>query len=125
MECGDLVYDQVARVVGEFRGPAGPYVMLRPVGGGREWQAHPDDLRPATPSERLSAGVRVANGRAARALAPHAPVPDLSGPPAPVPHCLECALLAEQRRAARVRFDGSAESDANVLLRRHLDGDHA
>ncbi|MEU1225411.1 hypothetical protein [Streptomyces sp. NPDC005828] len=122
MEPGAWVYDQVAGVVGEFKGAAGPYVMLRPVGGGREWQADPADVRPATPAERLSAGVRAANERS-RAEAPE-PVPDLSRPPEPVPHCFECALLVRDRRGARERFDHSAVTDVNVLLRRHLWQDH-
>ncbi|MEW1904211.1 hypothetical protein [Streptomyces sp. NPDC086147] len=123
-ERGALVYDQVARVVGEFRGKAGPYAMLRPVGGGREWQADPADLRPATPAERLSAGVRAANDRARAGAEATAPVPDLSHPPRPVPHCVACALLVRERREARERFDRSAETDANVLMRRHLARDH-
>ncbi|MGW5780482.1 hypothetical protein [Streptomyces sp. NPDC003863] len=122
MERGAWVYDQVACVVGEFKGSAGPYAMLRPVGGGREWQADPADLRPATPAERLSAGVRAANERARGPQAQ--PVPDLSRPPEPVPHCVACALLVRERREARGRFDHSAVTDANVLLRRHLWQDH-
>ncbi|MGW7431335.1 hypothetical protein ACWGIN_17485 [Streptomyces sp. NPDC054861] len=112
MDDGGLVYDPVARRVGEYRGTAGPYAMLRPVGGGREWQADPERVRPATPAERLSAGVRAANERAGAAY-------DLSRPPVPAPDCAECAELAEGRTAARLRFDWSAETDANVLLRRH------
>ncbi|MEU9996087.1 hypothetical protein [Streptomyces sp. NPDC050848] len=112
------MYDQVARVVGEFRGSVGPYAMLRPVGGGREWQADPRALRPATPEERLSAGVRAANARARTRTV------DPDRPPAPVPDCEACAGLAAQRREARARYDGSAETDANVLLRRHLRQDH-
>ncbi|MFE8941841.1 hypothetical protein ACFYNX_30730 [Streptomyces sp. NPDC007872] len=123
-ERGALVYDQVAHVVGEFRGRAGPYAMLRPVGGGREWQADPADLRPATPAERLSAGVRAADDRTRAGTEAAAPVPDLSRPPRPVPHCVACALLVRERREARERHDRSAETDANVLMRRHLARDH-
>ncbi|MDX2680716.1 hypothetical protein [Streptomyces soliscabiei] len=47
---------------------AGPYAMLRPVGGGREWEADPALIRPATPAERLSANVKAANLRAVREL---------------------------------------------------------
>ncbi|MFF5767560.1 hypothetical protein ACFY8F_34185 [Streptomyces tanashiensis] len=122
MESGAWVYDQVAGAVGEFKGNAGPYAMVRPVGGGREWQADPADLRLATPAERLSAGVRVANDRARAGVAQ--PVPDLSRPPEPVPRCVACALLARERRKAQGRFDHSAVTDANVLLRRHLWQDH-
>ncbi|MFE4608588.1 hypothetical protein ACFRK5_09540 [Streptomyces niveus] len=40
---------------GEFRGLAGRYWLLRPVGGGPEWKAEPDGLREPTPTERLRA----------------------------------------------------------------------
>ncbi|MFG2329356.1 hypothetical protein ACGFMM_07000 [Streptomyces sp. NPDC048604] len=128
MECGDVLYDEAACVVGEFRGIAGPFALLRPLGGGGpEWQADPADLRPASPEERLRAGVRAANGRTAReaAAGPQEPVPDLGRPPEPLRHCVPCALLAEQRRAARLRGDRSAETDANVLLRRHFAQEHS
>jgi hypothetical protein len=52
---------------------------VRPVGGGREWQADPAALRLATDQERLSAGVRAANDRA-RAAVP-APGPPLTDGP--------------------------------------------
>ncbi|MFI8824098.1 hypothetical protein [Streptomyces sp. NPDC053431] len=116
-ECGAYLYDPVARKVGEYRGQAGPYAMLRPLGGGREWQADPERVRPATPAERLSAGVRAANEQASVTY-------ELSRPPVPVPHCVECGELAAARAAARARFDWSAETDANVLLRRHQGESH-
>ncbi|MFF9017980.1 hypothetical protein ACF09C_34110 [Streptomyces sp. NPDC014870] len=115
------MYDKVACVVGEFRGSVGPYAMLRPVGGGREWQADPATLRPATPEERLSAGVRAANTRTYTRTR----TVDPDRPPTPVPDCEVCADLAVRRRQARACFDGSAETDANVLLRSHLRQDHA
>ncbi|MFJ3584377.1 hypothetical protein ACIPPS_19400 [Streptomyces sp. NPDC090127] len=111
-ECGGFVYDPEARRVGEYRGEAGPYAMLRPVGGGREWQADPALVRPATPAERLSAEVGAANRWAGAEY-------ETRRPPAPVPGCGECAELAAGRAAARGRFDWSAETDANVLLRWH------
>ncbi|WP_265861260.1 hypothetical protein [Streptomyces sp. SKN60] len=111
-ERGDFLYDVVARKVGEYRGVAGPYAMLRPIGGGREWQADPEKVRPATRDERITAGVRAVNERASATY-------ELMRPPAPVPSCAECDELALSRAAARERFDWSAETDANVLLRRH------
>ncbi|MFD4141587.1 hypothetical protein [Streptomyces sp. NPDC058572] len=48
---------------GEFRGLAGPYWSLRPVGGGSEWEANPEQVRPATPAERLSAKTARENAR--------------------------------------------------------------
>ncbi|MGR8010319.1 hypothetical protein [Streptomyces hypolithicus] len=65
-ERGALVYDPVARKVGEYRDKAGPYAILRPVGVGCEWKADPKQIRPATPAERMSAGVKAANNRAGR-----------------------------------------------------------
>ena len=61
-EIGDVVYDEVTRRVGELRGRVGPYWQLRPVGGGREWDA-PGPIRHATAAEKLSAGVALANAR--------------------------------------------------------------
>lgn len=61
-EIGDVVYDEVTRKVGELMGHVGPYWQLRPVGGGREWDAR-GSIRPATTAEKLSAGVALANAR--------------------------------------------------------------
>jgi hypothetical protein len=47
--------------VGEVIGREGPYVQLRPLGGGREWDVPPEDVRAATPRERLRAKVALAN----------------------------------------------------------------
>jgi hypothetical protein len=64
-ERGALVYDRESGKVGEFQGMGGPYFMLRPVGGGREWQADPRLTREPTRDERLSAGIKAANSRSA------------------------------------------------------------
>ncbi|MFG2782851.1 hypothetical protein ACGFY7_34080 [Streptomyces prunicolor] len=121
IEQGTLVYDISTNRVGEYRGNAGPYAMLRPLGGGREWQAAPATVRPATQEERLSASVKLANSRSADGnSAPY----DITTPPAPVPDCQACFDLAALRDDARARNDGTAETDANVLLRRHQHRDH-
>ncbi|MGW2837746.1 hypothetical protein ACWCWD_08095 [Streptomyces sp. NPDC001493] len=49
--------------VGEFRGVAGPYWAIRPVGGGIEWEAAPECVRPANPTERLRADNARCNAR--------------------------------------------------------------
>ena len=67
-ERGALVYDPETRKVGEYQGKAGPYAMLRPVGGGREWEADPTLIREPTQEERLSAGVNAANSRSGGTL---------------------------------------------------------
>ncbi|MDX3801380.1 hypothetical protein [Streptomyces sp. AK04-3B] len=113
---GTVVYDPASDSVGEYQGKAGPYALLRPLGGGREWETPPESLRPATPGERLRAGVRVADSRSSQ----HS-----QEPPVPVRDCAACADLAGLRDDARARRDGSAETDADVLLRRHQRRYHA
>ncbi|GGL00665.1 hypothetical protein GCM10010094_71640 [Streptomyces flaveus] len=56
----------------------------------------------------------------------HQPVQpdDLSCPPVPAPGCGTCTELAITRDDARTYGNRSAETDANVLLRRHLCRDH-
>ncbi|MEU6066026.1 MULTISPECIES: hypothetical protein [Streptomyces] len=49
--------------LGIVMGHEGPYVQLRPYGGGREWDARPEAVRRATPAERLSAATAYANAR--------------------------------------------------------------
>ncbi|MEV1049116.1 hypothetical protein [Streptomyces sp. NPDC049916] len=49
--------------VGEFRGVAGPYWALRPVGGGREWEVEPRYVRPALLLEQLRARTARLNAR--------------------------------------------------------------
>ncbi|MEE1771894.1 hypothetical protein PUR34_27985 [Streptomyces sp. JV185] len=49
--------------VGEFRGTAGPYWSLRPVGGGTEWEAEPASLRAPSPMERMRAEIARCNAR--------------------------------------------------------------
>ncbi|MEV1064332.1 hypothetical protein [Streptomyces sp. NPDC050263] len=116
-ETGTVVYDPRSDRVGEYRGKAGPYALLRPLGGGREWEARPELLRPATSAERLTAGIRAANFRSLHV--PEAAVP------VPVRDCAACEDLAALRAKARARHDGSAETDANVLLSRHQRRYHA
>jgi len=60
---GDLVEDAGSKRTGEVMGFEGPYVQLRPVGGGREWDAMPECLRPLTRAEALRVAVAVANAR--------------------------------------------------------------
>ncbi|MFF9047165.1 hypothetical protein [Streptomyces parvulus] len=118
---GAVLYDPAAAKVGEYQGLAGPRALLRPLGGGREWEAEPAGLRPATDRERLDAGVRAANARARSAP----PDPgDLSRAPTPVPDCAACAWLAGRRETARAAHDHSAVTDANVLLRQHQRKEH-
>lgn len=66
---GDTVEDTGRRRIGKVMGSDGPYVQLRPIGGGREWDAEPSKLRPLTKGEALSAGVAEANARSRGELA--------------------------------------------------------
>lgn len=50
---------------------------------------------------------------------------ELGRPPVPVPGCTTCAELGVRRDEARARYDRSAETDANVLLRHHQRREHA
>ncbi|GAA3235092.1 hypothetical protein MTQ10_12760 [Streptomyces sp. XM83C] len=60
---GSHVVDTRTGRVGIVMGHEGPYVQLRPYGGGREWDASPEVVRPATPAERLSAATAYCNAR--------------------------------------------------------------
>ncbi|MCX4762020.1 hypothetical protein OG562_13760 [Streptomyces sp. NBC_01275] len=119
---GTLLYDPATDRVGEYQDRCGPYALLRPVGGGREWQADPATLRPATREERLSASLRAANQRSPRTDGPF--LLGTRRPPVPEPDCAECEELATLRTTAQAAHDYSAETDANVLLRRHQHQDH-
>ncbi|MGV9427850.1 hypothetical protein ACWDO7_26610 [Streptomyces sp. NPDC003656] len=62
-DVGDLAYDEDAHKVGVVMGNEGPYMQLRPPGGGREWDCLPDRARHVTAAERLSASVARTNAR--------------------------------------------------------------
>ncbi|MGW5352381.1 hypothetical protein ACWERV_17945 [Streptomyces sp. NPDC004031] len=62
-DAGALVVDRRNGEVGVVMGHVGPYVQLRPPRGGREWDVPPEDVRPPTTAEELSAKVAVANRR--------------------------------------------------------------
>lgn len=60
---GIVLVDRRTDRVGVVMGHEGPYVQLRPPRGGREWDAPPEELRPPTQAEELSAKVATANRR--------------------------------------------------------------
>ncbi|MER5945157.1 MULTISPECIES: hypothetical protein [unclassified Streptomyces] len=60
---GSYAVDTSTGQVGMVMGHEGPYVQLRPFGGGREWDCPPDVVREATTTERLSAATAYANRR--------------------------------------------------------------
>ncbi|MFF7181390.1 hypothetical protein [Streptomyces sp. NPDC008121] len=60
---GSYVVDIRTGRVGTVMGHEGPYLQLRPLGGGREWDAEPEGVREATSGERLSAATAHVNAR--------------------------------------------------------------
>lgn len=60
---GSAVRDPARDRVGVVMGHEGPYLQLRPLGGGREWDADPTTVQPLTPAELLSARVAQLNAR--------------------------------------------------------------
>ncbi|THA35472.1 hypothetical protein E6R18_04515 [Streptomyces sp. A1277] len=65
---GTAVHDAGSGRVGLVMGHEGPCLQLRPLAGGREWEADPADLRPLDPAELLSARVAEANARSRTGL---------------------------------------------------------
>ncbi len=51
MSSGRYAVDTRTNRIGERMGSEGPYVQLRPVGGGREWDCPPGKLREPTEDE--------------------------------------------------------------------------
>ncbi|NEY31583.1 hypothetical protein GTU99_05100 [Streptomyces sp. PRKS01-65] len=60
---GSYVVDTRTGRLGIVMGHEGPYVQLRPYGGGREWDAEPSAVRHATQAERISVATAYANAR--------------------------------------------------------------
>lgn len=61
MSAERYVIDSRTGRVGQVMGREGPYVQLRPPGGGREWDCPPEAMAPAPPGEVLRARVRAIN----------------------------------------------------------------
>ncbi|MDT0393798.1 MULTISPECIES: hypothetical protein [Streptomyces] len=60
---GAHVVDTRTERIGVVMGHEGPYVQLRPYGGGREWDADPGAVRRATAAEWLRAATAYTNAR--------------------------------------------------------------
>lgn len=58
---GALVVDTATNRIGYVMGREGPYIQIRPPGGGREWDANPERVREATRNEQLRARVTEIN----------------------------------------------------------------
>lgn len=66
---GVYVVDRRTNKLGRVMGREGPYMQLRPPGGGTEWDCPPDAARLATEQERRDAGI-AANGTEREVTAP-------------------------------------------------------
>ncbi|MFD8933901.1 hypothetical protein ACFV0R_01350 [Streptomyces sp. NPDC059578] len=60
-EVGETVRDARLGRIGVVMGGIGPYVQLRPLYGGREWDVAPEHVEPVTVLEVLSARVAEVN----------------------------------------------------------------
>ncbi|MEU5342994.1 hypothetical protein AB0H18_19515 [Streptomyces sp. NPDC020766] len=65
---GTTASDTRSGRVGLVMGHEGPYVQLRPLKGGREWDVPPEHIRSATLSQALSGAVAEYNARSRRGL---------------------------------------------------------
>jgi hypothetical protein len=72
---GTAVRDTVRDRVGVVMGHEGPYLQLRPLSGGREWDADPDRVRPLTAAELLRARLAETNARSRTGLGVKQPGP--------------------------------------------------
>ncbi|MEV6671718.1 hypothetical protein [Streptomyces sp. NPDC051162] len=62
-EIGETVRDVARNRVGEVMARGKEFYALRPLGGGREWDVAPSDIRPLAQDEVLRVRVAEANGR--------------------------------------------------------------
>jgi hypothetical protein len=60
---GDTVRDAGTGRIGRVMDAVGSFVQLRPVCGGIEWDAKPEDLMPVSVAEALGPAVAAANAR--------------------------------------------------------------
>ncbi|MFJ4465961.1 hypothetical protein ACIP2X_00420 [Streptomyces sp. NPDC089424] len=63
---GDAVHDMRRDRYGRVMGREGPYVQVRPLAGGREWDVSPEQLRILDQDELLRVLVAEANARSRR-----------------------------------------------------------
>lgn len=60
-EPGEMARDGRTGRVGRVMGHVGPHYQLRPLNGGKEWEADAEHMRPATQSDAFSNAVAQAN----------------------------------------------------------------
>ncbi|KUO19655.1 hypothetical protein [Streptomyces dysideae] len=59
---GELAKDSARDRIGVVMGALGGRVQMRPIGGGTEWDAMPDNVVAPSPREELSARLAIRNG---------------------------------------------------------------
>ncbi|MFF3875964.1 hypothetical protein [Streptomyces sp. NPDC001978] len=59
---GELAKDSARSRIGVVMGEVGGRVQIRPIGGGREWDALPDNVVALSAREELSARLAIKNG---------------------------------------------------------------
>ncbi len=74
---GTAVRDPVRDRVGIVMGHEGSYLRLRPLVGGREWDADPARVQPLNPQELLRARVAEANACSRRAMRERIELPQI------------------------------------------------
>ncbi|WP_437115415.1 hypothetical protein [Streptomyces noursei] len=60
---GEIVRDTHLNRLGIVTDRLGPYLRLRPLTGGREWDTDPEDTEPLSPPEALRARLAEVNAR--------------------------------------------------------------
>lgn len=65
---GERAKDTASGRIGVVMGEVGARVQIRPVGGGKEWDAIPDDVEPPSAREELSARLAIRNGNSRHRL---------------------------------------------------------
>jgi hypothetical protein len=59
---GELAKDSAEGCIGVVMGEVGGRVQIRPIGGGREWDALPENVEPPSAREELSARLAIQDG---------------------------------------------------------------
>ncbi|MCW7944325.1 hypothetical protein AAW14_20440 [Streptomyces hygroscopicus] len=65
---GELAKDSASGRIGVVMGEVGGRVQIRPVGGGKEWDAMPDKVVASRAREELSARLAIRNGNSRNGL---------------------------------------------------------
>jgi hypothetical protein len=65
---GELAKDTARGRIGVVMGEVGGRVQIRPIGGGMEWDAMPDDVAAPSAREELSARLAIRNGHSRNGL---------------------------------------------------------